>query len=912
METGDSCLARIEGVSHHYGKVTALHDVTIDLPTGRMIGLIGPDGAGKSTLLGLLSGVRKGQAGTVEVFGGDMRRAGHRNRICSRIAYMPQGLGKNLYQEISVRDNLHFFGKLFGQSQIEREERIERLARATGLLPFLDRPAGKLSGGMKQKLGLCCALIHDPDLLILDEPTTGVDPLSRRQFWTLIDDLRAERPQMSVLFSTAYMDEASRSDWLVAMDRGGILATSTVDELRQRTGRQALEDVFSALQAPDGKSDQESLEIPSRAASGDEPIIRAHNLVCRFGDFTAVRNVSFDIEAGEIFGFLGSNGCGKTTTMRMLTGLLSPTEGTAELYGKAVDANDLETRRHVGFMSQAFSLYSELSVRQNLILHARLYRIEEEKAKARTENLIAQFGLSDHADAEAGSLPLGLRQRLSLAVAIVHEPELLILDEPTSGVDPQARDGFWRILIDLSRQKKVTIFISTHFMNEAMRCDRISLMHSGEVLISGRPQDILDAKQTDDLETAFVSFIEEALEKSGTHAIETASPSEESAIPAKVAQQPSKTRAAFRRILAYSHCETLSLSRDPIRLAFAFLGTLALLLIFSYGISSDVTNMSMAVLDYDQSPESRDYLSAFQGSRYFSEKAPLRSQAEAEERLKSGKLTLALEIPAGFGKDLRKGGDWQISAWIDGANTMRASTIEGYVAQAHATWLASRPQSAAQSTAPMLVARYRYNPTSESIYAMGPSIPALLLMLFLAILMAVSITREKEIGTITNFYVTPTRRSEYLIGKMLPYLFIGMVNFAIMAATVVFLFGVPLKGSGLALTLAAFLYTFATLGYGLLIAAFTSNQVSAVFAAAVLSIVPTIQFSGMLQPVSALEGAARFIGNIWPTTYYMHMSVGAFTKGLSFSSMAGDLLVMSIFGPLFLLTTAFFLKKQEA
>ncbi len=548
---GDGCLARLKNVSHRYGKVAAVSDVTIDFPAGRMIGLIGPDGAGKSTLLGLLSGVRKGQAGTVEVFGGDMRRAGHRNRICSRIAYMPQGLGKNLYQEISVRDNLHFFGKLFGQSQQEREERIARLARATGLFPFLDRPAGKLSGGMKQKLGLCCALIHDPDLLILDEPTTGVDPLSRRQFWTLIDDLRAERPQMSVLFSTAYMDEASRSDWLVAMDRGGILASGTVEDLRQRTGRQALEDVFSALQSPNGKIEENGLEIPPRVASGDEPIIRAHNLVCRFGDFTAVRNVSFDIEAGEIFGFLGSNGCGKTTTMRMLTGLLSPTEGTAELYGKAVDAGDLDTRRHVGFMSQAFSLYSELSVRQNLILHARLYRIEEEKAQQRTQELITQFGLADYAEAEAGSLPLGVRQRLSLAVAIVHEPELLILDEPTSGVDPQARDGFWRILIDLSRQKKVTIFISTHFMNEAMRCDRISLMHAGEVLISGSPQQILAAKRTDDLETAFVSFIEGALAKDKAAEEGPAPATEQTAGAANAAPtRPGRLTAALRRVLA--------------------------------------------------------------------------------------------------------------------------------------------------------------------------------------------------------------------------------------------------------------------------------------------------------------------------------------------------------------------------
>jgi ribosome-dependent ATPase len=909
-ESSDS-FVRLTGISHCYGKVRALDNVDLELPAGRMVGLIGPDGAGKSTLLGLISGVRKGQEGRMEVFGGDMARARHRNAVCGRIAYMPQGLGKNLYQEISVRDNLDFFGKLFGQSEQKRRAQIDRLSRATGLLPFLDRAAGKLSGGMKQKLGLCCALIHDPDLLILDEPTTGVAPLSRRQFWSLIDMLRAERPAMSVLFSTAYMDEASRSDWLVAMDRGKVLASGTVSGLRLRTGEHELEDVFVALQSGGEKAQSAKLVIPPRPVSSEPPIIRARNLVCRFGDFTAVHNISFDIQAGEIFGFLGSNGCGKTTTMRMLTGLLSPTEGSAELYGKPVHANDLDTRRHVGFMSQAFSLYGELTVRQNLTLYGRLYGLPDTKALRRTSDLITQFGLTEHADSEAGSLPLGLRQRLSLAVAVVHEPELLILDEPTSGVDPQARDSFWRILVDLSRQQKVTIFISTHFMNEAMRCDRISLMHAGEVLISGPPQEIMAAKQTSDLETAFVSFIEDASETPQVETISDQAPARSEDRFAATLQTQGKSRngGAIQRILAYAQCETLSLSHDPIRLAFAFFGSLFLLLIFAYGVSSDVTNMSFAVLDHDQSAESREYVSAYQGSHYFAERPALQSQSELEARMKAGEITLALEIPPGFGHDLRKADSWQISAWIDGANTMRASTIEGYVQQAHATWLAQHNSSTAATTT--VLPRYRYNPTSESIYAMGPSIPALLLLLFLTVLMAVSITREKEIGTITNFYVTPTRRIEFLLGKQLPYLVIGMANFAIMTATVIFIFGVPLKGSGIALTIAAFLYTIAALGYGMLISAFTSNQVSAVFAAAVLSIVPTVQFSGMLQPVSALQGAARILGTIWPTTYYMHMSVGAFTKGLSFPGMAGDLAIMTIFGPLFLLATSLFLTKQE-
>ncbi|WP_137129536.1 ribosome-associated ATPase/putative transporter RbbA [Rhizobium sp. FY34] len=904
MAAEPETVVRLSAVTHRYGDVDAISKIDLNVPSGRMVSFIGPDGAGKSTLLGLISGVRKAQVGEIEVLGGDMRSSRHRNRVCRRIAYMPQGLGKNLYQEISVRDNLHFFGKLFGQDYRERDARITRLAGATGLSPFLDRPAGKLSGGMKQKLGLCCALIHDPDLLILDEPTTGVDPLSRRQFWTLIEELRGERPEMSVIFSTAYMDEAEQCDWIAAVDDGRILASGTLGELRAKTGRTDLEEVFVALQAGDGAPSAEKLVIPAFKDELGEPIIRARNLTCRFGDFTAVSDVSFDIAKGEIFGFLGSNGCGKTTTMRMLTGLLAPSDGVAEIYGHPVDANDLSTRRRVGFMSQAFSLYSELTVRQNLVLHARLYHLPtpDERAQA----LIAQFDLADHADQEAGDLPLGLRQRLSLAVAVVHDPQLLILDEPTSGVDPQARDAFWRILADLSRQQKVTIFVSTHFMNEAMRCDRISLMHAGHVLICDTPQNVLAASGEEELEKAFVSFIEKA---TGTKTEPEAQTAPEILSTKPPGRNP--VRDSWRRILAWSNCETLALARDPVRVAFAFFGSLILLLIFSYGTSSDVTDLSFAVYDRDQTADSRDYLSNFQGSRYFIEKSPIHSAQEMDARLKAADITLALEIPEGFGRDVKTNGSWQVSAWIDGANTLRSATIESYVEQAHSTWASGLSSADALGNFSMLN-RHRYNPTSESIYAMGPSVPAILLMLFLAILMAVSVTREKEIGTITNFYVTPTRRLEFLVGKQLPYIAIGLINFAVMTATVIFVFDVPLKGSGLALTIGALLYSIAALGFGLLVSTFTTNQVSAVFVAAVLALLPTIQFSGMLQPVSTLEGSARLMGSIWPTTYYMQMSVGAFTKGLSLSSMVPQLLVMAIFGPVFLFTTALFLKKQEA
>ena len=318
----------IKDVTHRYGKVVALDGISLDIPSGIMVGIVGPDGVGKSTLMALIAGSKKMQQGSVTVLDGDIADVRHRRAVGPRIAYMPQGLGKNLYLELSVHDNVDFMAQLFGLSAAERQIRVKELLEATGLGPFPDRPAGKLSGGMKQKVGLCGALVHDPDLLILDEPTTGVDPLSRRQFWTLIDDIRAGRPGMSVVISTAYMDEAQKWDWIVAMDAGRVLATGTPAELMERTGTKDLEQCFIALLPEEKRMGHTELTIPPRASGKSEIAIEAHGLTRRFGSFTAVDHVTLSIERGEIFGFLGSNGCGKSTTMKMLTGLLPPTEGT--------------------------------------------------------------------------------------------------------------------------------------------------------------------------------------------------------------------------------------------------------------------------------------------------------------------------------------------------------------------------------------------------------------------------------------------------------------------------------------------------------------------------------------------------------------------------------------------------------
>ena len=918
MTGGSEPVARLEHISHRYGAVMAVDSVTLSIPAGIIAGFIGPDGVGKSTLLGLIAGSRVIQTGSVRVLGGDMALARHRSSVCRRVAYMPQGLGKNLYPDLSVRENVAFFSRLFGQDATEREQRLANLLGSTGLAAFSDRSARKLSGGMRQKLGLCCALIHDPDLLILDEPTTGVDPLSRRQFWALIDSIRATRPGMSVLVSTAYFEEAQRFDWLVAMDGGTILATGAPRDLLTQTHSTTLEEAFIALLPPERRAGHRALVVPPRTAAGGPPVIVANDLTRRFGDFTAVDHASFTIAQGEIFGFVGSNGCGKTTTMKMLTGLLPPTTGEALLFGKPIIAGGIASRMRVGYMSQSFSLYSELTVRQNLELHARLFHLAAAAAKARIADLIVQFGLGPFLDDRAEAVPLGIRQRLSLAVAVIHEPELLILDEPTSGVDPLARDAFWEHLIDLSRRQRVTIFVSTHFMNEAARCDRIALMDAGRVLAIDTPAGLVAARKANTLEDAFVGFLEEAA--AARHAPEAASapapaPASASAPTPAAGRRPSRW-FSLRRVQAYTIRESLELLRDPIRIGFALFGTAFLMLLFGSGISTDVNNLSFAVLDRDQTAESRAYLAELRGSRYFIERPPVITDQAAEAALKAAAVEAVVEIPPGFGRDVEKGIPAELAAWIDGAMPFRAETIRGYMQGVHQQYLlglaTDRSGSAAPAPAPAdVVPRFLYNQAFDSIYAIVPGMMAMLLMVIPAILMALAVVREKELGSITNLYVTPVTRLEFLLGKQVPYITIAMVNFAILFGMALFVFKVPLKGSFPTLAGGALLYVTVTTGYGMLISSFTGTQIAALFGTAILTVMPATQFSGMLSPVSSLSGVPAVIGQSFPMTYFLRISVGTFTKALGLAELAPNLLALAIFIPVLTILSLLLLRKQE-
>jgi ribosome-dependent ATPase len=619
--------------------------------------------------------------------------------------------------------------------------------------------------------------------------------------------------------------------------------------------------------------------------------------------------VSFRIERGEIFGFIGSNGCGKTTTMKMLTGLLEPSAGEARLFGSPIGADGLAARRRVGYMSQGFSLYGELTVRQNLKLHADLFQLPRAERGPRVETLLERFDLRDVAGAAPESLPLGVRQRLQLAVAVLHAPEILILDEPTSGVDPVARDGFWTLLIELSRRDGVTIFISTHFMNEAGRCDRISLMHEGHVLAEGAPEALREARGAATLEEAFIAHLIDA--GAGVAA------DEDAPAPSPKASLAAAAPAGFSpaRLWAFARREAMEIRRDAIRLGFALLGPVVLMLAMGFGITFDVENLRYAVLDEDRSRESRMAQAAFSGSRYFAEQPPLADLADLDRRMARGEMSVALVFPPGFGRDLLAGRAPEIGVWLDGSNTTRAETGRGYVQgvlSEHLSAVAMAETGVPPAAGPATVEpRFRYNQAFLSRHAIPPGVLMMLLIMVPAMLTALGVVREKEIGSIVNFYAAPARRIEFLIGKQAPYVAVGMASFAILATLMLTVFGLPWPHDPGALILGALLCVTAATGFGLVVSTFVRSQIAAIFATAIIVMVPTINFSGMLYPVSTLEGAAAVIGRGFPALYFQRISAGVFNKDLGFAALWPDHLALALFCALYWVAASLLLSKQE-
>ncbi len=908
----------LRGVSHKYGQTVALNDVSLQIKRCATVGLIGPDGVGKSTLLSLIAGVKIIQHGQVLVFDGNMAEKSSRQLLSHRIAFMPQGLGQNLYPTLSVTENVDFHARLFGLRGSVRRQRIARLLQSTGLSPFADRPAGKLSGGMKQKLSLCCALVHNPELLILDEPTTGVDPLSRRQFWSLIDELRAENPDMTVIVATAYFDEAKRFEYLLAMDDGRLIVNAPTQQVLDDTHTDTLEEAYVKLLPPTKQDKGGALQLTPFVAEKDAPpAIEAKDLTKQFGDFIAVNNVSFTIQRGEIFGFLGSNGCGKSTTMKMLTGLLDASSGSAKLLGHTVDANDMKTRKKIGYMSQSFSLYEELTVRQNLVLSARLYQMDDAQISPAIEESLQQFDLVDFGDTAPGDLPLGIRQRLQLAAACLHHPEVLILDEPTSGVDPIARDMFWKHLLHLSRDNRTTIFVSTHFMNEAERCDRISFMHQGRVLAIGTPKQLCENKNTDDLETAFIEYLEEAAgtDKNNATAENKTNATENTEVSALSSNNADSLRYWFGTVWTFAVREGKELLRDKIRLFFALLGPVVLMLMAAWSVSFDVEHVKFAVLDRDQTVESRALVEYFRGSRYFTFTENLHTADEIDETLKVSKARLVIDIPPHFGRDLLRGNKPEVGFYVDGTMPFMTENIKSFILliltnYGSDQWRASGLPVSLQSSV-SVAPRYTYNQDFKSIYAITPGMIMMAMMLIPVMMTALGVVREREIGSITNLYTSPASVRQFLVGKQIPYVVVSFLSYLILVWLAVVVLGVPVQGSFVAMSIGALALICAATAFGLLISSFVKSQVAAIFGSAILSLIPALNFSGLLYPLSTLTGVNYWIGWGFPTAWYQLISLGGFTKGLGFVDFINYYLVLLAFCLFYVLLAGCFLKKQE-
>lgn len=902
----------IERLSHAYGKIQALTEISLQIPRGISVGLIGPDGVGKSTLLSLIAGVKIVQQGNLLVFGKDIRQKADRDSLSYQIAFMPQGLGKNLYPTLSINENIDFHARLFGLPAKERKTRIQRLLHATGLSPFADRPAGKLSGGMKQKLSLCCALVHSPDLLILDEPTTGVDPLSRQQFWALVADLQKETPDMTVIVATAYIDEAEHFDYLLAMDDGKLIANAPTQQIMADTQTTNLEQAYVKLLPEEKRGAVKGLVIPPFTPDPNEPpAIEAEGLTKKFGDFVSVDHVSFVIPKGEIFGFLGSNGCGKSTTMKMLTGLLDATEGSAKLLGKPVDASDITTRKKVGYMSQAFSLYEELSVRQNLELHAKLYQIEKSQWDDYVNSAMTQFHLTEVAEQKPISLPLGIRQRLQLAAACLHKPEVLILDEPTSGVDPAARDMFWEYLIKLSREDKITIFVTTHFMNEAARCDRISLMHRGRVLDVGTPEELRQGKQAATLEEAFILYLEEQADDITAPQPEASSPQIESVVPTNKIQ--TGLFAWFAIVWTFALREGKELLRDKVRLFFALGGPTLILVAMASSISFDINPMKFTVLDHDNTSESRKFIEYFSGSHYFMPQDPIYSVSDINRVLQSAQVKLVVEIPAGFGRDMLSGQQPEIGFFIDGAFPAVAENLKGSVTGVLAQYIKEYFQSQGVSIndRSILEVRFIYNQDFKSIFAITPGVIMLAMMMVPSMMTALGVVREKEIGSIMNLYGSPATQLQFLFGKQLPYILLSFFSYLILVWIAIMLFGVPIKGSSWAMFLGAFIALCASTGFGLVVSSFVKSQIAALFATAIVMMIPTLNFSGMMYPTATLDPNVYFAAHLFPGPWFQVISLGGFTKGLGFMDFLPNYLALLAIYSLYLFLATRFLKKQE-
>ena len=947
----------------------ALDGVSLEVRRGTLTALVGPDGAGKTTLMRLAAGLMTADSGALSVLGIDV--AADPQRVQDRIGYMPQRFG--LYQDLSVQENLDLYADLHGIGIDERRERYPYLMEMTALGPFVERLAGRLSGGMKQKLGLACTLIRSPELLILDEPTVGVDPLSRRELWEIILQL-VNHQSLTVLLSTSYLDEAERCEHVVVLHQGQVLAQGRPDEVSElATGRvflaepsagrtprgmqaRLLDDPHVIDAVPEGghvrlvmaaESDGFTLDgasmtpararfedgfmlllrqgtsdrpaaamtlehLPEGAGDEDEVVVAVEDLVKKFGTFTAVDHVSFEVRRGEIFGLLGPNGAGKTTTFRMLCGLLPPTHGTLRVAGMDLHTARAAARQRLGYVAQKFALYGDLSVVENLEFFASAYGLRGEQRRDRIAWALAEFELEPIMRQQSSLLPGGYKQRLAMAAALLHEPEILFLDEPTSGADPLARREFWRRITALAEQG-VTVIVTTHFMEEAEYCDHVVILDHGQVLARGTPAEIrsyapVEEGRESTMEDAFIAIVE-AGRASGI------------GLPAQVwvaARRPftigdtTALTARARRIWTLVKKELRQILRDPSSIAVGMVLPAVLILLFGYGLSLDVKNVPVAVVLEDTSPDAAELALTFALSPYFRARL-MTSMAEAQDLILASEVDGIIRIRPDFSRQMRSG-NAEVQILAHGRDANRARIIEGYAQSAVGRWSARRMAEGQDLLMGPVVVQDRiwFNEANESRYFMVPGLIVLVMTVLGALLTALVVAREWEQGTFEALFVTPVRAGEILLGKVIPYLGLGIFGLALCLLAARFLFQVPFRGSLWVLSLSSLLYLLVALALGLLISSTVKAQFVAAMITVVAGFIPALMLSGFLFELHNLPLAVRVLSYIFPARYYVALLQTELLAGNVWAIiLPNSAMLASMATLLFALTRAGFKKRLD-
>ena len=945
----------------------ALKNVSLEVRRGALTALVGPDGAGKTTLMRLTAGLMTADSGDLNVLGIDV--AANPQQVQSHIGYMPQRFG--LYQDLSVQENLDLYADLHGIGPDERRDRYPRLMEMTALGPFVERQAGRLSGGMKQKLGLACTLICSPELLLLDEPTVGVDPLSRRELWAIILQLVNEQG-LTVLVSTSYLDEAERCEHVVVLHQGKVLsegrpqevsalATGRVFLAEPRAGRtprgmqaRMLDnpDVIDAVPEgghvrlvlaaePGGAIFDGAAITPARArfedgfmlllhritehrpsaamtlrrhpaADDDQVVVEVDDLVRQFGAFTAVDHVSFAVRRGEMFGLLGPNGAGKTTTFRMLCGLLPPTHGTLRVAGVDLHSARAAARQQLGYVAQKFALYGDLSVVENLDFFASAYGLRGARRRDRIAWALEQFELEPLMHQPSGLLPGGYKQRLAMAAALLHEPEILFLDEPTSGADPLARREFWRRITSLAEQG-VTVIVTTHFMEEAEYCDHVAILDHGQVLAHGTPAEIrryapAEEGRESTMEDAFIAIV------AAGRGVEASPP-----VQVRVAaQRPFRIDGATDltarawRIWALVKKEVRQILRDPSSIAVGVVMPVLLILLFGYGLTLDVKNVPVAVVLEDTSPDAIELASTFQLSPYFRAQL-MTSMAQAEDLILASQVDGIICIRSDFSRRMRSG-DAEVEILAHGRDANRARIIQGYAQGAVGQWNARRlAEGQNVSNGPVVIQdRLWFNEANESRYFLVPGLVVLVMTVLGALLTALVVAREWEQGTFEALFVTPVRAGEILLSKVLPYLGLGIFGLVLCMLAAKVLFQVPFLGSLWILSLGSLLYLLVALGIGMLISSTVKAQFVASLIVVVAAFIPALMLSGFLFELHNLPVAVQVLSYLFPARYYVALLQTVLLAGNIWSIILPNLAVLAGMAILLFGLTRIGFKKQLA